>query len=1008
MKKLLTLFSIIMAVTGIKAQDWITIDCNGFHHTSPSGGFYPVVINYATNFAENCGLFYASPDGNYSVNWTYPDPCSGDGFPGEFCFDYTNNQNIATAKLSKDMSNMVTMGFNTIRLVGFTPTLNPSGTSVTFPYNMSSTQYYSCIDAIVNAATTANLKVILLVGPRGTLRNSDGYTLSNDQQYLDFLTTISQRYATNATIMAYDLFNEPFTNLSSPTNGKYTSTAAMAVWNYTIKKNAPHQLTTLGFTDPTTVMQWDPQTVPFDFISFHPYGDNLSLTSSQNTIYSFLYWANKTLKRPWIIGETGYSATNYPQTCSGCTIALGSSGATYNLGIPSSQWPQIGTLADQQTYAQNTLQRGIDCSCQGYSWWQYQEEEWQNSGDLFGLVTYYNTTTQGASPYYGQTFKPAVSSFQNFPSDIQNTSHCTAPTNYYNPNNFGQYSVYGHVLDNNGNPIVNAVIYAQQYKGGSNTWPTYVTYTDANGNYALYSNTQVSSQGDFYNVIECSYPGYSVSQLVYPSVPNSPSTQSYSFTLTPTNYNGWAKLGSNDGNNKFGNTSGTTWTLGANQKIYKGNFLGDGNDEFLFVQNTGGNTDLMMLFSYDINTNTWVQIWNNNSSSSTGIYPYRGNLIVGDFGALGYDQLLGVSNGWMTMFSFNKTYINTTNPSAWNWLWSDGGSSSDAMKPYEANLIPGKFGGNAYTEILGVTGWMTMFRFDNNAFSTQSPNAWIWEWSDQGNSSNPMRVYPNLLPGNYDGSGATQLLGYSTPVTSGWITLFKFNTAGYGNQSPTAWSWVWSDYGSTSNCDMRAYNIFTPGDYEGKGYDQIMAFNSAVNNWGTKFDWGWNGSTWNFNWAWSTGSPTYLSDWNAGGGAANYYSVKIEKDMPRVLMAYRGSTFSTYLENNYSLFNICGIGNPLRPERITSKQVNVDSTTAKVYPNPAKSEINVELTNTESQSIDYFYLYNAMGQQVQSKELNGNTATTVSVNTLAPGIYFYRITTSENTIIKADKLIIIQ
>jgi len=93
----------------------------------------------------------------------------------------------------------------------------------------------------------------------------------------------------------------------------------------------------------------------------------------------------------------------------------------------------------------------------------------------------------------------------------------------------------------------------------------------------------------------------------------------------------------------------------------------------------------------------------------------------------------------------------------------------------------------------------------------------------------------------------------------------------------------------------------------------------------------------------------------------------------------------------------------------------VDSTTTPVsplvtvYPNPANTELNIQIiTGQAGQGInDYFYLYDNMGQLIERYPLT-NSLTTLALTRVADGIYYYRIVDSKQQALKTDKLLIIR
>ncbi|MEI6899803.1 MAG: T9SS type A sorting domain-containing protein, partial [Bacteroidota bacterium] len=70
----------------------------------------------------------------------------------------------------------------------------------------------------------------------------------------------------------------------------------------------------------------------------------------------------------------------------------------------------------------------------------------------------------------------------------------------------------------------------------------------------------------------------------------------------------------------------------------------------------------------------------------------------------------------------------------------------------------------------------------------------------------------------------------------------------------------------------------------------------------------------------------------------------------------------------------------------------LNGNTISIYPNPAKELVNIESTAT----IKSIEMMNYIGQSVFNKFVD-NKKTQVNVSTLAPGVYFVKITTDQGT-----------
>ncbi|NVJ28346.1 MULTISPECIES: FG-GAP repeat domain-containing protein [Myxococcus] len=307
---------------------------------------------------------------------------------------------------------------------------------------------------------------------------------------------------------------------------------------------------------------------------------------------------------------------------------------------------------------------------------------------------------------------------------------------------------------------------------------------------------------------------------------------------------------------------------------YIGDFDGDGAEDILGVSASGW----MTLFHY--RNNDWAWGWSNYGSTSAGggIYDYRNNLVIGDFDGDGKDEALGVS-GWVTMFHFDN--------GNWNWGWSTYGNTSDQVFAHANGgyLVSGNFDSASTPptkdELVGVSasGWITMFRFNT------AGTGWDWLWSTQGNTAHGMYGYRGNLRngGDTNGDGKEELLGLS-----GWATNFHYTNNDF--------AWGWSTYGANHIGGMGypqgAGDALLVGniDYVDNKDEWFFIQNGPSANYATTEDWA--GS--NFAWRWSNHnfSPAvpFIGDWplaNNGGSNASYSLVKAVAGQPKYLVARR-------------------------------------------------------------------------------------------------------------------------
>lgn len=103
------------------------------------------------------------------------------------------------------------------------------------------------------------------------------------------------------------------------------------------------------------------------------------------------------------------------------------------------------------------------------------------------------------------------------------------------------------------------------------------------------------------------------------------------------NNNGWERVWTNQGSGLLGG-----WRIRNHDRLIWGDFDGDGNDELLIYGYTNGGHDWIALLKYD--GTDWQWLWSNYGSSSSILYPYHCNFVVGDFDGDGKDELLGIES----------------------------------------------------------------------------------------------------------------------------------------------------------------------------------------------------------------------------------------------------------------------------------------------------------------------------------------------------------------------------
>ena len=93
----------------------------------------------------------------------------------------------------------------------------------------------------------------------------------------------------------------------------------------------------------------------------------------------------------------------------------------------------------------------------------------------------------------------------------------------------------------------------------------------------------------------------------------------------------------------------------------------------------------------------------------------------------------------------------------------------------------------------------------------------------------------------------------------------------------------------------------------------------------------------------------------------------------------------------------------VKPPQTTTQAI--PDLSAKVYPNPANSTLNVEVRLPSGKAYQ-ICIYSSLGEKVICEQLEQNI-TSLPTNTLVPGIYYYRISDMNGLLIKSDKVMII-
>jgi len=441
--------------------------------------FYPMIMNYSIDvnvFTDsNKTRFFVSPRAGCHPNYGK----TNDMHP--WGNDSLKNYNT----ISTHFASIKDLGFNTIRLTGFTATEYDNSFYTWSKIDISNspignknitTTMVPLMRGLISLAEENDLRVILLLSAvENQPENTNNY-----------YSKVAKELAHEKALLGYDLYNEPIYF----DRGNYTkkqTTAFVKSYNKSIKKVAPKHLTCIGLSHYKIVYEWDPELMDVDFLSFHiyPYGSkNLSILERFD---AKLYWIEKNITKPWVVGETGL---NTAENCEPLNFS----------------W---GNYSDQLYFMSYSLNKCRSAGASGYSWWSFQDVKLPNnqtSGTCtssdYGLVnrknTFYlnsnNDTIIGGlkHPIEKLPFKKFVN---DKPYKTSIWDGVGMPKMYYNIDYLPDHEkAFGKVLDENQEPIEHAIVTLKNPISGS----VYTTFTKPDGSFELFTGwTNVFTKLDF-------------------------------------------------------------------------------------------------------------------------------------------------------------------------------------------------------------------------------------------------------------------------------------------------------------------------------------------------------------------------------------------------------------------------------------------------------------------------------------------------------------------------------
>ena len=413
-----------------KKADFIRLEGKQFKRNG--NNFYPLILNYGTDLFMKDSVLWVRPTTGYNDT------------------DIIRTRESALHKLKADMLMIKDMGFNTVRIYGIGEYQLKDNLIRKYADNVKDSllildglmleRYFKALADMFQVMDEVDMKVILLT------KKQPDFNEAADTH----LAKLLWKFKNEKAILAWDFFNEPL-YFDKPDRKKEEVYSIVKGWKKFSKTYAPNQLFTIGLTGTREVFEWDPNILDVDFLSIHPYEFH------KNEVENEVYWYGKYVKKPWVIGETGFSAD-------GDSVSY----------------------TTQKTFAEKFLHRAVNCGASGFSWWQYKDVQWFDfQSNYLGLLNHKGeTVTSDKNLVVNGTAKPASSSFKHF-DPTQKNGPCNCLDNYYNYEGLNQYAITGKLINGvTGSPIEGGTIVVWPLGFGTSN----LTFSKIDGSFMAYGN----------------------------------------------------------------------------------------------------------------------------------------------------------------------------------------------------------------------------------------------------------------------------------------------------------------------------------------------------------------------------------------------------------------------------------------------------------------------------------------------------------------------------------------